>query len=173
MMATAMVPTCTANRLLRPTGSLSASSKPRIGLAPATAVPLSKQHKLASQRGRRSCLRLYASQEAAETLQADSQPGAEVSQAGDASTPAAEFDPYDKLNDWQMLRIVTQDMPDEEVNELVWECLGYVKSYEMDPEVRTLPRFIRTPVRPLDLAAICLPTHQHAGFEGQMHFTGP
>ena len=45
------------------------------------------------------------------------------------------MDPEDKLNDWQLLRIVTQDFPDEEVNELIWECLGYVKSLELDPEV--------------------------------------
>jgi hypothetical protein len=28
-------------------------------------------------------------------------------------------------------------MPDEEVNELAWECLGYVKSFDMNPEVQT------------------------------------
>jgi len=53
--------------------------------------------------------------------------------------PVAQvLDPEDKLSDWEMLRIVTQDMPDEEVNELVWECLGYVKSVDMDPETLTV-----------------------------------
>jgi len=81
----------------------------------------------------RTQFRLPAAHKAAEAEQQ-----AEGSETEVEPQAAVEFDAFDKLNDWQMLRIVTQDMPDEEVNELVWECLGYVKSFDMDPETLTV-----------------------------------
>ena len=40
----------------------------------------------------------------------------------------------DPIGDEVLLRIVLSQIPDEEVNALVWECLGYTKSIDMDAE---------------------------------------
>uniref|UniRef100_A0A7S0N5Q8 Uncharacterized protein n=1 Tax=Pyramimonas obovata TaxID=1411642 RepID=A0A7S0N5Q8_9CHLO len=36
----------------------------------------------------------------------------------------------DELDNWNLLRIVHSEMPDQEVNEIVWRCLGYVRNEE-------------------------------------------
>ena len=36
-----------------------------------------------------------------------------------------------------LLQIVESELPDEEVNRLVWEALGYTKTIDLDPETLT------------------------------------
>jgi hypothetical protein len=40
----------------------------------------------------------------------------------------------DPISNEVLLKIVLSQIPDEEVNRLVWECLGYTKSIDMDAE---------------------------------------
>eukprot|EP00193_Tetraselmis_chui_P008795 CAMPEP_0177766998 /NCGR_PEP_ID=MMETSP0491_2-20121128/8833_1 /TAXON_ID=63592 /ORGANISM="Tetraselmis chuii, Strain PLY429" /LENGTH=258 /DNA_ID=CAMNT_0019283469 /DNA_START=95 /DNA_END=871 /DNA_ORIENTATION=- len=109
----------------RPHRSLRASCALR-SIKQSTASPLRRAPQTHGGASRRRALRAHSSS------------ANDAAEAKQETAPAAEFDPYDKLNEWQLLRIVTQDMPDEEVNELAWECLGYVKSFDMNPETLTV-----------------------------------
>jgi hypothetical protein len=70
--------------------------------------------------------------------------GALVDAAGDVVCPIDEsafgappWDPAngdDPISNETLLKIVLSQVPDREVNELVWEALGYVKSIELDME---------------------------------------
>jgi hypothetical protein len=67
-----------------------------------------------------------------------------VDAAGDVVCPIDEsafgappWDPAngdDPISNETLLKIVLSQVPDREVNELVWEALGYVKSIELDME---------------------------------------
>lgn len=43
----------------------------------------------------------------------------------------------EELSDEAILAIVTQELPDDQVNDLVWRCLGYSPSADLDPETMT------------------------------------
>mmetsp|Transcript_41570 Transcript_41570/g.77913 ORF Transcript_41570/g.77913 Transcript_41570/m.77913 type:complete len:241 (-) Transcript_41570:512-1234(-) len=56
-----------------------------------------------------------------------------ITRSGDMDLPPMpelDFDDdeeTDPLDNWNLLRILHSEMPDQQVNELVWECLGYRK----------------------------------------------
>ncbi len=67
-----------------------------------------------------------------------------LKKSGDGFSPGAEpWDPskndgeLDPIRNEVLLRIVQSEISDEEVNKLVWRCLGYEMTIELDPETLT------------------------------------
>ena len=63
--------------------------------------------------------------------------------SGDGFSGAEPWDPskndgeLDPIRNEVLLRIVQSEISDEEVNKLVWRCLGYEMTIELDPETLT------------------------------------
>eukprot|EP00959_Pyramimonas_sp_CCMP1952_P077834 1627002-Pyramimonas_sp.AAC.1 len=77
----------------------------------------------------------------------------------DLPLPALDFDDdeeTDELDNWNLLKIVHSEMPDQEVNEIVWRCLGYVRNettLKWDP-TNCFPKWAEKHPQPPDVIGV-------------------